>query len=143
MRISLKATINESCRILGERGDDDGLTEVECGGDDATAGAGEIIPVGAVDLLEQSMHAEALDHPGNLRAGKVRQEAAEIADLKAAQVEFTPLDGEEDVGVERIEEVEAPVAPGLRRARCARAAGASSGPRSCRRELSRVERNSR
>ena len=83
---------------------------MEGGGDDASAWASEVVVIGAADLLDEAVHAQALDHAGDLGAGKVRQQLTEVADLEAADVELASHDGEEEFEVERIEEVDAAVA---------------------------------
>lgn len=65
---------------------------------------------GRFDVLDEPVHAQALDHSGDLGSGAVGQQGAEVSDLEAADVELAADDGEQELGVEGVEEVEPLVA---------------------------------
>jgi hypothetical protein len=51
--------------------DYDEFAELESGGNDLFAKANEVVLVGSGDLFDQSVQAQALEQPGDLRAGFV------------------------------------------------------------------------
>src|ERR1051325_370855 len=108
-------------RNAGESWDNGALAQPGCGGDDAASQAGEVVLVGAAYALDQAVHAQALELPRELRSTELGEDATEIADLEAAQVEFAASESEQEravIGVEEIEPAPAAllVADGLREA---------------------------
>jgi hypothetical protein len=91
-------------------GNDKHFPELQGGGDCSSAELGEIVFVLFADLLDQTMLSEALEHPGGLPGCFPFKASAQVAVLKSADVEFTTDDGQKEVQVIAVEEVEASIA---------------------------------
>jgi hypothetical protein len=74
--------------VCSKGGNDASLSKLESGGDSASSGPGEVVAVRSADVLEQAVHAQALDHAGDLGTGQVREQLAEVANQEAADVEL-------------------------------------------------------
>lgn len=82
------------------------LAKAESAGDDTSAEAGQVVLVGATDLLDESMSAEPSQEARDLSAVLVDR-SLEVPVAKATDSVLSLGDGDEEVEVDTREEVEA------------------------------------
>ena len=104
--------MKKSHGCCGGTGHDDGFTDIENGLDHAAFKFGEVVLVGASDLLDQSMVAQAFEKTGGTRRGQAGDPGAKVTSPEAADAPLAPGQGEEQLVILVHELVEAaPRAP--------------------------------
>ncbi len=90
----------------GEGREDDGVAEAQRASRDGLAEGGEVVLVGATDLLDDPVQAESFEETGDLPAGLV-EPRLKMAVAETADGEFPADQGEEEVEVLTVEPIEA------------------------------------
>ena len=87
------------------------MAQLQGGQGDVPAGLGQVVLVGAPDLLDQAMQVQPLKQSGDLRARAVGEDTTQAGVAKSADLPFAPHEGDEEFEVVGVEQVEAPVTP--------------------------------
>src|SRR3990172_2786048 len=90
---------------------DNKVAQLQGGQDDAAAGVGQVILVGVADLLGQTVQVQSFEKSRHLRPRAVGQDAAQTGVAKATNVPLAPRQGDEEVEILGLEQVEATIAP--------------------------------